>query len=271
MTRSRTLLLPLVTLLLAVGLCAAGLLAVLPVSGDRGATGAGASPPFTRTEPPAHMAHLAGNIMAIADRDGGLYRPVELVRIGDDRYLILIAGTQLDSEGGNNVESAGQEVTRERSPYMRRVRALIYRHLPRGSRLHFAGHSLGGMVANALATQPSLSRDYRIESVTTFGAPVNACPNPSVRYDRFLVEGDILPMAHWAAVSSRLGGPLGVLNSDCPEGVAYLEQAVVDHRRDASGSRHPHSSYPLSRDLAALPLPFEIEHYESLGRFSPTP
>lgn len=270
MRRSGVLLLSLIAVLLPLGLCAAGLL-VVPAVTLRGATDSEPPPPFARTEPPGSMADLVGNITTITIRETDGYRPIELVRIGDDSYLILISGTQLDSDGGNDVESAGQEVTRETSPYMRRVRALIYRHIPRGSRLHFAGHSLGGMVANSLAIQPKFTGDYRIESVTTFGAPVNACPNPSVRYQRFLVEGDTLPMVHWMAVSSRLGGPLAVLASDCPDGIAYLEQRIVDHVTEPGGARHPHSSYPLSRDLASLPLPFEIGRYESMGRFSPTP
>jgi pimeloyl-ACP methyl ester carboxylesterase len=223
-------------------------------------------------QPPENMRELAEKIMEITIREEGQYRPIEFVRIGEDEYLILISGTQLDSPGGNNPESAAQEMTRESSPYLRQIRALIKEHIPAGSRLHFAGHSLGGMVANTLAARPELLDEYTVVTVTTFASPVNACPNPDVAYQRYIVEGDLIPLLHWAAIWSRLEGPLGVLRSSCEQGYEYLDQTIVDHRARPDGVRNSaHSSYQFSQDLAELPLPFAVGRYEPMGRFEAEP
>jgi hypothetical protein len=117
----------LITLLagLALGIlsCAMVLLTVVPAMSARtlaqdGAGNDAAPVPQSHEheQPPQNMQDLAKKIMDIAYREQGQYRPVEFVRIGEDEYLILIAGTQIDSEDGNNPESAGQEVTRQSSP-----------------------------------------------------------------------------------------------------------------------------------------------------------
>jgi hypothetical protein len=85
------------------------------------------------------------------------------------------------------------------------------------------------MVANTLAATPEFMDDYPVQSVTTFGTPVNACPNPDVVYRRYIVEGDLVPLLHWAVIWSRLKGPLEVLKSTCEEGYDYLKQDQRAH------------------------------------------
>lgn len=218
-------------------------------------------------QPPENMRDLAQKIMDLSMREEGLYKPFELVRIGERDYLILISGFQADSEGGNDLESVVQEVTKESSPYLRQVRAVIEQHIPLGSSIHLAGHSLGGMLANTLATTPDFLDRYDVKTVTTFAAPANSCPNPDVVYHRYVVEGDLVPLVHRAAIWSRIKGPLEVLKSTCVGDYTYLEQTMVDHSAGPNGMKNAHSSYEHSQDLIGEPLPFRIERYELIGRF----
>lgn len=268
----------LVGLILGISAAVTAIRSIIPVALARqdhqAGEGVGTAPLLEIQEheaPPQNMRDLAQKIMAISGREQGQYRPIGLVQIGEHDYLILIAGTQLDSEGGNNLESAVQEVTRQSSPYLRHIRALIKQHIPPGSNIHIAGHSLGGMVANTLVTTPDLLDHYSVKTVTTFGTPVNACPNPDVRYQRYIVEGDLVPLLHWAAIWSRIKGPLLVLESTCAGGYAYLDQTLIDHSPGPNGLKNPHSSYEYSQDLMREPLPFPIDRYESIGRFEGEP
>lgn len=236
--------------------------------------GVGTAPPpalHGHATPPQNMRDLAQQIAEITPIVQGHNKPIEFVQIGEQDYLILIGGTQLESTGGNNVESAVQAVTRQLSPYQRQVHALITQHIPRGSTLHFAGHSLGGMVANTLAITPEFLEHYRVKTVTTFAAPVNACPNREVVYHRYVVEGDLVPLVHKGAIWSRLKGPLGVLESECTGGYTYLEQQLIDHSPGPNGMENAHSSYEQSQDLIEEALPFLIDRYESRGRFKAVP
>jgi hypothetical protein len=123
-------------------------------------------------------------------------------------------------------------------------------------------------VANTLAATPEFMDDFTVQSVTTFGAPVNACPHPAVAYRRYIVEGDLVPLLHWAAIWSRLEGHLEVLKSPCEEEYDYLKQTFVGHSPGPNGMKNPHSSYEYSQDLVEEQLPFLIHRYDSIGRFS---
>ena len=271
----------LITPLLGIGALAGSLsfssrkLAAWQIQRDRQAATAAqapARPALQRHETaPQNMRELAQQVADISGPDQGTYRPIEIVRIGEDDYLIMIAGTQLESRGGNNLESATQAVTRQLSPYQRQVEALIREHIPRGSILHFAGHSLGGMAANTLASNQDLLEHYTVKTVITFAAPVNTCPNPEVVYHRYVVEGDLVPLVHRAAIWSRVEGPLEVLKSTCAEGYAYLDQKTVDHSPGPNGLENAHSSYEESQDLIQEPLPFPVDRYASQGRFLAVP
>ncbi len=127
------------------------------------------------------------------------------------------------------------------------------------------------MVANALATDPDILEHYTVKSVTTFAAPVNVCPSPEVVYHRYVVEGDLVPLVHHAAIWSRIRGPLEVLESACAEGYAYLDQTLIDHSPGPNGLQNAHSSYEHSQNLSREPLPFPLDRYDSRGRFLAAP
>jgi hypothetical protein len=48
----------------------------------------------------------------------------------------------------------------------------------------------------------------------------------------------------------------------------WSKQAFVAHSAGPNGIKNPHSSYEYSQDLVAEQLPFLIDRYDSLGRFS---
>jgi hypothetical protein len=222
---------------------------------------------------PRTMRDLALYLTDLTRVSDGRHTPIEIVEVGDQSYLVLLAGTRLEtrpfSYPGNNLESALQQVTRQRSSYEQHVRALIAAHVPAGSTLHLAGHSLGGMVANSLAIAPEVLETYHVATVVTFGTPVNACASPGTTYYRYAVAGDPIALVHQALIVTRLPGPLAVLASNCAPDQQVPAQIIVDHSPGPNGKQHAHSSYEYSEDLGREPLPFEIDRYESLGRFAP--
>lgn len=60
----------------------------------------------------------------------------------------------------------------DRNAYFREARQTILDNVPEGSTIVFAGHSLGGMVAQQLAADPTLQDRYDIRNTVTFGAPL---------------------------------------------------------------------------------------------------
>ena len=221
-------------------------------------------------KPPQNLRDLAQKISDITGVEQGRHTPVELVQIGEDDYLVLISGTQLDKAGGNNLGAAIQEATKEPSAYQLQVHAIIEQYIPRGSTIHFAGHSLGGLIANNLAINQDFLEHYTVKTVTTFAAAANACENPDVAYRRYIVggpEGDLVPLLHRQAILLRASAQVLELLGKCEEGDVQVDQTLIDHNPGPNGLEHPHSSYDQSRDLAREPLPFPMDRYESVGRF----
>ncbi len=88
-------------------------------------------------------------------------------------YLICISGT--DTSVSNQTTGywtdllSGFEFDNR---YNKNVRAKIKEVIPTGSNLIFAGHSLGGMIAQQCASDSSLKANYNILYTVTFGSPL---------------------------------------------------------------------------------------------------
>lgn len=222
---------------------------------------------------PHNMQELAFKIAQLSGTGGNgrEHTPFQIVQIGPNDWLVLISGTQ--SKGGADNWGSDVEQGSYASAYQREVLAQIEQNIPHHANIHFAGHSLGGMIANSLADNRAFTTDYNVRTVTTFGTPIDPRPNSQVSYHRYLVEGDIIgrfARAHGILSLSRVGPSvfLGVLEW------AHTNNAQTVIKRDPKpdGSMEkPHSSYDQSTDLTFEPLPFSITEYNPMSPFPTNP
>ena len=101
-------------------------------------------------------------------------------------YLVWLSGTE-DVEGQDtNVTSTDKNAYGDRSTnYLRSVLRTIRADISKGSTLIFAGHSLGGMIAQQAAGYAFIKRNYKIRKVLTFGSPPVGsirCEGKAVRF-----------------------------------------------------------------------------------------
>ena len=114
---------------------------------------------------------------------------------------MLLKGTDPDSpERGNNWGSAIESFFTHNSSYQLSVLAALKAArnqglIPEGAKLHIAGHSQGGMVAQNLASDSRVRKmGLEVETVVTFGSPDTFSKAESgVRYIMFEEDSDIVP------------------------------------------------------------------------------
>jgi len=111
-----------------------------------------------------------------------------------DVYLVWLSGTE-DVEGQDtNVTSTDKNAYGDRSTnYLRSVLRTIRTNVPNGSNLIFAGHSLGGMIAQQAAGYAFIKRNYNVRTVLTFGSPPVGSVRCEGRAVRFADTSDIVP------------------------------------------------------------------------------
>lgn len=119
---------------------------------------------------------------------------VEIIRIRENEYVVLVPGTKLLSEEGGWIypwSKGGHRLTKgEASQLAEITQRLIQETIPPGAKVHLVGYSQGGMVAQWLG--PQLQKTYDIQSVTSFGAAVYNRKVKGVEYNIFIEKEDFI-------------------------------------------------------------------------------
>ncbi|MCB0047361.1 MAG: WXG100 family type VII secretion target, partial [Caldilineaceae bacterium] len=119
-------------------------------------------------EPPNSMGDLYA---LIEDPDAP---PIQISKLPNGEYLVLIKGTD-GWTGGSNVWSTNVYTgIGLPSVYTKRIQQAIAEQIPPGSTIHFAGHSQGGHAVQVIGAQYYRNGDYKIGSITSFGANYSA-------------------------------------------------------------------------------------------------
>ncbi|MBQ8063801.1 MAG: hypothetical protein IJ230_07685 [Clostridia bacterium] len=90
-----------------------------------------------------------------------------------DVYVVTVSGTENEvptlSNSGLSLDFAALNI--KNSPYYYRIKTVIRENIPKGSRIFFVGHSLGGMMTQQLATDKDLKKEYIIKFDLVFAGP----------------------------------------------------------------------------------------------------
>ncbi|MBC8167855.1 MAG: hypothetical protein H7Y20_18545 [Bryobacteraceae bacterium] len=146
--------------------------------------------------------------------------PIRIVKLRNpdrkDTYLILLSGTEI-----GNLEQATGVITDARLGtglsirYSEELMEAAKGFIPKGSRVILAGHSLGGMVAEKIASDRKWQGMFRTTDVITYGSPqVSGADVVGTRYTRFWDTGDPIPQLSLEAVNRKgnyklVKGPTG--------------------------------------------------------------
>ena len=88
-------------------------------------------------------------------------------------YVIALSGTDTDVKNQSTGYWTDLLVGFEQdNKYIQNVRNAIVSNVPKGSNLVVTGHSLGGMVAQQVAADSTIKKNYNVLNTVTFGSPL---------------------------------------------------------------------------------------------------
>lgn len=128
--------------------------------------------------------------------------PATLTRNGEDRpvYLIGMLGVKNVRGQVNSVLNTFFAAFNKNNSYYNLVKNTIFSEIPAGSSLVFAGHSLGGMVAQQLRADADLAAQYEILNVLTAGSPFIIVKGGEGSLHRIVDKNDAIPFLSPATV-----------------------------------------------------------------------
>ena len=90
-----------------------------------------------------------------------------------DVYVVCLSGTDTDVENQSTGYWTDLLVGFEQNNrYIENIRDAVLANIPEGSNIIFAGHSLGGMVAQQAASDDTIKNTYNVLNTVTFGSPL---------------------------------------------------------------------------------------------------
>ncbi len=91
----------------------------------------------------------------------------------EDVYVVCFSGTDVDVENQTTGYWTDLLVGFEQNNrYIENIRDAVTSTIPEGSNIVFAGHSLGGMVAQQAASDDTIKSEYNVLNTVTFGSPL---------------------------------------------------------------------------------------------------
>lgn len=87
-------------------------------------------------------------------------------------YVVGFAGTEFIFNQPRGVITDLQVGFEQDNFYIREIRKVVTKVVPKGSNVIFTGHSLGGMVAQQAAGDATLKKNYNIINTISFGSPL---------------------------------------------------------------------------------------------------
>ena len=114
---------------------------------------------------------------------------------GTKIYLITLSGTELIENQATGILTDLKSGFNLNSPYLQNVVKEVSEHIPAGSNLIFAGHSLGGMIAQQVSADSTIKANYNVLNVVTFGSPLLSEGSREGTLKRLCDISDIVPLA----------------------------------------------------------------------------
>jgi len=137
--------------------------------------------------------------------NGGSNGPVTVTRgsmNGRTIYLVTMSGTEIiknQSTGYYTDLLAGFNLN---NAYKSNVCNIVCNNIPRGSNIVLAGHSLGGMVAQQVASDNRVKANFNVLNTVTFGSPLLAAGTREGDVKRLGDTSDVVPYASGSTINN---------------------------------------------------------------------
>lgn len=141
-----------------------------------------------------------------------------------DIYVVALSGTtgSADPHDIRGTLSCMQSAFSVESAYVKEARSKILSTVPKGSKIVFIGHSLGGMTVQQLAADKSIKNNYEIINTLAIGAPyIPTAYEKEGSIHRVADRADIVPGLSLAGFCNMWAGNVSYESSGYVSGKAH--------------------------------------------------
>jgi len=145
---------------------------------------------------------------------------IGIEQLGPNTLLVTLAGTDTSNSAWptNLPDALDAGAGDKNNPYLLDIEAAIEQyiqenHLPPGTQIVVAGHSLGGIEAEYLAENNGKT-NYTVKDVITYGSPQIGPPVSGVQYDQYFNRYDPITLTSWyelGPIAQMFGIPAALL------------------------------------------------------------
>lgn len=108
-------------------------------------------------------------------------------------YLVTLSGTEFVDNQSTGVCTDLLAGFNQSNPYLKNTVNAILNNIPKNSNLVLAGHSLGGMIAQQVAADPTIKNNYNVLNTVTFGSPLLCAGSREGTVKRLGDSSDVVP------------------------------------------------------------------------------
>ena len=125
-------------------------------------------------------------------------------------YLITLSGTEDVFNQSTGYLTDALSGFNLKSPYYNNVVKTITDNIPSGANLILAGHSLGGMIAQQVAADDTVKKNYNVLNTVTFGSPLLSAGSREGTTKRLGDTSDVIPYASGSLFNNTLWAVMGL-------------------------------------------------------------
>ena len=231
-------------------------LAFTTVVGGLGMTTAQAAQPKTLTGS-YEVAQMVGD-----GYNGGVKGPISITKgvyrnfiWKKDVYLITLSGTEMVKGQSTGYMTDLLSGFNLKSPYYKNVVRVITNNIPKNANLILSGHSLGGMIAQQIAADETIKKNYNIMNTVTFGSPLLSAGSREGTVKRLGDTSDVIPYASGSLINNTAWAIAGLQRENGGYGkdllAAHTEsysRADVWEKYDVTGTKHGKATLELDLD-----------------------
>lgn len=150
-----------------------------------------------------------------------------------DVYVIAISGTDTDTKNQTTGIWTDLLVGFEfDNKYIKNIKTAIFSDIPLGSNIFVTGHSLGGMVAQQVASDTAIKENYNVLNTVTFGSPLINGFKREGTVKRLGDEKDVVPFMSLTTFTNIVWQSAGLNREDGGYGTDILGAHCESYNRE---------------------------------------
>lgn len=147
-------------------------------------------------------------------------------------YLVTLSGTELVTDQSTGYLTDALAGFNLNNKYYSNTVSVITKNVPKGANLILAGHSLGGMICQQVASNSTIKDRYNVMNTVTFGSPLLAAGTREGTVKRLGDTSDVVPYLSGSLINNTAWAIAGLNRENGGYGTDVYSAHTASYLRD---------------------------------------